>query len=271
MPGITITKLNPDWKSISTDPADRHRVEEVPTKGLVEGPYLYKHNGKYYMTFPWARDVEEVLAYCMADNIFGPYKFMGVFFEEHANHCWTNHHSIIEFKGQTYLFYHHNEFSPDFDKNRSVCADSIFFEPDGSIRMVKPTLRGIGVTDSKSQIQLDRYTQLSASGDSIAYLEPSNYFAGWKTVFYEKGAWAKYNTVDFKKAPKKVTVKVVPPSAGTLEILQDDNIIATVDVPADRQFVTVSGKVSGAKKGIHHLKVRMATAGKVQVDWLTFE
>ena len=61
------------------------------------------------------------------------------------------------------------------------------------------------------------------------------------------------------------------PSAGTLEILQDDNIIATVDVPADRQFVTVSGKVSGAKKGIHHLKVRMATAGKVQVDWLTFE
>ena len=72
MPGITITKLNPDWKSISTDPADRHRVEEVPTKGLVEGPYLYKHNGKYYMTFPWARDVEEVLAYCMADNILVP-------------------------------------------------------------------------------------------------------------------------------------------------------------------------------------------------------
>ena len=46
MPGITITKMNDDWLSVSTDPADRHRVEEVPTKGLVEGPYLYKHGGK---------------------------------------------------------------------------------------------------------------------------------------------------------------------------------------------------------------------------------
>jgi len=270
MPGITITKMNDDWLSVSTDPADRHRVEEVPTKGLVEGPYLFKHNGKYYMTFPWARDVEEVLAYCMADNIFGPYKFMGVFFEEHPDHCWTNHHSIIDFKGQTYLFYHHRDYSPDFDKNRSVCADSIFFEPDGSIRMVKPTLRGIGVTKSTAKIELDRYTALSNSGDSIAYLEPSNTFAGWKTVFYEKGAWAKYNTVQFDKAPKSVTLKIVPPSAGTLEILQDDKVIATVEVPADRQVITATAKVKGAAKGVHHVKVRMASAGLVQVDWLSF-
>ena len=76
---------------------------------------------------------------------------------------------------------------------------------------------------------------------------------------------------NFAKAPKKVTVKIVPPSAGTLEILQNDNVIATVDVPADRQVITASAKVSGAKKGIHHLKVRMATEGLIQVDWLTFE
>ena len=90
-------------------------------------------------------------------------------------------------------------------------------------------------------------------------------------MFYEKNAWAQYNTVEFKKAPKKVNVKIVPPSAGKLEILQDDVVIATVDVPADRQVITASAKVSGAKKGIHHLKVRMATEGKIQVDWLTFE
>jgi hypothetical protein len=168
MPGITITKLNDDWLSVSTDPKDRHRVEGVPTKGLVEGPYLFKHNGKYYMTFPWARNVEEVLAYCMADNIFGPYKFMGVFFEEHVPKCWTNHHSIIDFKGQTYLFYHHNDYSPEFDKNRAVCADSIFFEADGSIRMVKPTLRGIGVTASTAKIELDRYSEISSSGVIIS-------------------------------------------------------------------------------------------------------
>ncbi len=271
MPGITITKLNEDWLSVSTDPNDRHRVEGVPTKGLVEGPYLFKHNGKYYMTFPWARNVEEVLAYCMADNIFGPYKFMGVFFEEHVEKCWTNHHSIIDFKGQTYLFYHHDDYSPDFDKNRAVCADSIFFEEDGSIRMVKPTLRGIGVTESTAKIELDRYSEISASGDSIAYIEPSNYFRGWKTVFFEKGSWAKYNTVNFAKAPKSVSVQVIPPSAGTLEVLQDEKVIATVEIPADRQMINVKAKVTGAAKGVHHVKVRMTSGKLVQVDWLTFE
>ena len=271
MPGITITKMNDDWLSVSTDPADRHRVEEVPTKGLVEGPYLFKHNGKYYMTFPWARNVEEVLAYCMADNIFGPYKFMGVFFEEHENKCWTNHHSIIEFKGQTYLFYHHNDYSPEFDKNRAVCADSIFFEPDGSIRMVKPTLRGIGVTESDTQIQIDRYSEIAQSGDSIAYLDTDNYFAGWKTVFYEPGSWVKYNTVNFAKAPKRVKVKVVTPSAGTLEILQDDKVISKVKISGKSDASEVVADVKGAGTGVHHLKVRMASKGNVQVDWISFE
>ena len=137
--------------------------------------------------------------------------------------------------------------------------------------MVKPTLRGIGVTESTSKIQLDRYSCLSESGDSIDYLERSNYFAGWKTIFFEKGAWAQYNTVNFKKAPKSVTVKIVPPSAGTLEILQDGKVIATVNVPADRQVIEAKAKVSGASKGIHHLKVRMADGEKIQVDWLSFE
>ena len=240
MPGITITKLNPDWKSISTDPADRHRVEEV-------------------------------LAYCMADNIFGPYKFMGVFFEEHANKCWTNHHSIIEFKGQTYLFYHHNDFSPAFDKNRSVCADSIFFEPDGSIRLVKPSLRGIGITQSNKEIQIDRYSEISQKGDSIAYLDTDNYFAGWKTVFYEQGSWVKYNTVNFEKSPKRVKVKVITPSTGTLEILQDDKVISKVKISPKSDASEVVADVKGAATGVHHLKVRMASKGNVQVDWLSFE
>ena len=67
-----------------------------------------------------------------------------------------------------------------------------------------------------------------------------------------------------------MTVKVVAPSAGKLEILQGDKVIATVDIPADRQLVTVDAPVKGAAKGIHNLKVRMITDGKIQVDWLTF-
>lgn len=237
----------------------------------AEGPFAFEHNGYYYLTYPYVREDTEVLGYAMSKNPMGPYEYKGLIMEEHENGCWTNHHSIIEFKGQWYIFYHHNDYSPDFDKNRSMRADSLFFNEDGTIALVKPTERGVGITNSKSEIHIDRYSELSANGDSIAYLDLGNYFKGWKTVFYEKGAWAQYNTVQFDKAPKSVKVQIVPPSAGKLEILQDDKVIATVDVPADRQVITATAKVSGASKGLHHVKVRMASEGKVQVDWITFE
>lgn len=237
----------------------------------AEGPFAFERNGYYYLTYPYVRENTEVIGYAMSKNPMGPYEYKGLIMEEHENGCWTNHHSIIEFKGQWYIFYHHNDYSPDFDKNRSMRADSLFFNEDGTIALVKPTERGVGITNSKSEIHIDRYSELSASGDSIAYLDLGNYFKGWKTVFYEKGAWAQYNTVQFDKAPKSVKVQIVPPSAGTLEILQDDKVIATVNVPKDRQVITATAKVTGASKGLHHIKVRMASEGKVQVDWLTFE
>lgn len=53
----------------------------------------------------------------------------------------------IEKDGKYYLFYHHNDYSPAFDKLRSTRIDSLFFRPDGTIRPVRATLRGVGISD----------------------------------------------------------------------------------------------------------------------------
>ena len=74
----------------------------------------------------------ETLAYAIADNPLGPFEFKGIIMEESPTDCWTNHHSIVEYKDQWYLFYHHNDYSPDFDKNRAARIDSLF-----SIQMVR--------------------------------------------------------------------------------------------------------------------------------------
>ena len=137
--------------------------------------------------------------------------------------------------------------------------------------MVKPSLRGIGITQADKEIQIDRYSEISHSGDSIAYIDTTNYFAGWKTVFYEQGAWVKYNTVNFEKAPERVKVKVITPSTGTLEILQDDKVISKVKINPKSSATEVVAAVKGAATGVHHLKVRLASKGNVQVDWLSFE
>ncbi len=100
----------------------------------MEGPFLFERKGIYYMTYPHVQNKIERLEYAIGDNPMGPFKFAGVIMDESPMNCWTNHQSLIEYKGQWYLFYHQNAYSPKFDKNRSICIDSLFFNEDGTIQ-----------------------------------------------------------------------------------------------------------------------------------------
>ena len=90
------------------------QIEGLP-EGFKEGPFVFKRNDTYYYTFPWVREETETLAYATGDNPMGPFKFQGIIMEESPSGCWTNHHSIVEYNDQWYL-YHHNDYFPDFDK-----------------------------------------------------------------------------------------------------------------------------------------------------------
>ena len=145
-----------------TELASEPKLVEGLPEGFKEGPFAFERNGKYYFTFPWVREKDgtETLAYAMADHPMGPFTFKGIIMDESPTKCWTNHHSIVEYQEQWYLFYHHNDYSPKFDKNRSVRIDSLNFNPDGTIQKVIPTLRGVGLTNARSRIQIDRYSAL---------------------------------------------------------------------------------------------------------------
>ena len=120
---------------------ERHAL---PGPGLKEGPFVFEREGKFYLTYPWVQDRTESLVYAMSDNPLGPFEYKGKIMEKSPNECWTNHHSIVEYKGQWYLFYHHNDYSPDFDKNRSVRIDKLRFNPDGTIEQVTRPCAGWG-------------------------------------------------------------------------------------------------------------------------------
>ncbi|HEY6900020.1 MAG TPA: family 43 glycosylhydrolase, partial [Puia sp.] len=115
-------KLKENMLELESEPVI---LKDLPTKGLKEGPYLFERNGLYYLTFPHAENKTERLEYAMGSSPLGPFKTTGVIMDESPTGCWTNHHSVIQFKGQWYLFYHHNDYSPNFDKARSIRADSL--------------------------------------------------------------------------------------------------------------------------------------------------
>lgn len=231
-----------------------HAVEGLP-EGFKEGPFAFERDGRFYLTYPWVRKENgtECLAYAMSDKPMGPYEYKGIIMKEHENGCWTNHHSIVEYKGQWYLFYHNNAYSPWFDKNRSVCADSLFFNPDGTIQEMKPTLRGIGVTDARTMVQMDRYSSIGG-GATIEYNDTTNRFLGWKTILPKDG-FVTYANVQIPEGEYTVWVNK-PGFWGRAEIV-------------DIKQTSLNLKVNRQPNGLHELVLTNKGEAPVEVDWIS--
>ncbi len=265
-------KLKPNMLELDSEVKT---LGELPTKGLKEGPYLFERKGIYYLTYPHVENKTERLEYAICDNPLGPFKFAGVIMDESASGCWTNHHSFIDFKNQWYLFYHDKDYSPKFDKARSIRADSLFFNADGTIKKVIPTLRGIGVTQANTDIQIDRYTALSNEGAAINFIDTANRFSGWKTAFSKEGAWIQYNSVDFGSKPlKMVSVNALSETGGILQIHTGSGngpVVAEVNIPQKPNWAITKAPVTKLPRGIQNIFVTLKDSRPVAVDWIRFE
>lgn len=268
---IYAAKLKENMLELASPP---QVLAQLPDKGLKEGPYMFERNGNYYLTYPHVANKIERLEYAIGKSPLGPFTFTGVIMDESPTGCWTNHHSIIEFKKQWYLFYHHNDLSPAFDKARSIRADSLFFNADGTIRKVIPTLRGIGVTQARSQIQMDRY---SAIGDDagIDFLDTASRFAGWKVMFNKPSAWVQYNSVEFgKQSPSLVELKVSSVEGGILEIKLDNTtgpVVAQIQIPKNISWQLIKTSVLTKVTGRHHLVAVLKEGNDASLDWIRFQ
>jgi len=248
---IQVAKLGKDMMSIEGKPT---RITTLP-KGFVEGPFAFEKDGKYYLTYPWVREDggTECIAYAMADDPLGPYEHKGIIMKEHENKCWTNHHSIVKYKDQWYMFYHNNALSPWFDKNRSVCCDSLSFNPDGTIKEVIPTLRGVGVTDARGQVQMDRYSQIGG-GATVEYNDTVNRFNGWKVIL-PAGGWVTYGNVKVPEGQYKTWVNM-PGRFGRAQLreIEGSNLELTV---------------TKQPNGLSTLKLTNKGNMRAEVDWIS--
>ena len=61
-----------------------------------EAPWMHKYKGKYY--FSYSTGDTHFICYAAADNPYGPFKYKGILLNPVIG--WTNHHSIVEFKGK---------------------------------------------------------------------------------------------------------------------------------------------------------------------------
>jgi arabinoxylan arabinofuranohydrolase len=153
-----------------------------------EGPFIHKRNGIYYYSFTNLDNKAGYTAmYSMADNPYGPFDWQGPIAKEARGA--QNHHSIIEFKGQSYFFYHVSLPNiPAVKKGQARIAsfDKLFYNPDDTIQMVVRTLgpkNSLTITSAKNG-----YYSFNPAGGSydagtevtiIAHANLGYKFTGW--------------------------------------------------------------------------------------------
>ena len=94
-----------------------------------EGPWMHKYNNKYYLSYSTGNTHR--LCYAIGENPYGPFTCKGVILTPVVG--WTTHHSICEFKGKWYLFYHDSVPSGGKTWLRSIKLRELFYNPDGTI------------------------------------------------------------------------------------------------------------------------------------------
>lgn len=247
-PNIYYVKLNDDMVSfegevqkIQPDEAGFGPGKEVPMEpgkkygsSYTEGPWLYKHDGLYYLVYA-AGGIPERIAYSVSNSPTGPWKYMGVIMPQiDESNSFTNHPGIIDFKGKSYFFYHNGQLPGGGGFARSICVEPFQYNPDGSIPEILPTKTGAPAIG-----YLNPYKRQEA--ETMAFSKgvatEQNVKEGVYVTDIHNGDWIKVANANFMSGgPKTFGASVASGlRGGTLEVRMDSPegpLVAELKAPA---------------------------------------
>lgn len=121
---------------------------EVTPENYVEGPFMFKKNGKYY--FMWSEGgwggPDYSVAYAIADSPFGPFKRIAKILQQDPEVATSaGHHSVMHVPGSEdyYIVYHRRPLNDTARDHRVTCIDRMTFDENGFINPVKMTFEGV--------------------------------------------------------------------------------------------------------------------------------
>lgn len=104
------------------------------TRRFFEAAWVHKYNDKYYLSY--STGDTHYIAYAIGDNPYGPFTYQGNILNPVIG--WTNHHSIVEYKGKWYLFYHDSTLSGGRTHLRNIKVTELTHNAGGTIQTIEP-------------------------------------------------------------------------------------------------------------------------------------
>ncbi len=111
-----------------------------PMEGLHdfhEATWVHKKDDLYYLSYADNHTEKgrgaNRLHYAISKSPLGPWQYQGILLQPTGSD--TSHGSIVKYKGEWFLFYHNQALS-NRGNLRSICADRLFYNADGTIQPV---------------------------------------------------------------------------------------------------------------------------------------
>ena len=101
---------------------------------FFEAAWVHKYKDVYYISY--STGDTHLIQYATGSSPYGPFTYQGKILEPVLG--WTNHHSIVEHKGQWYLFYHDSELSEGKTHLRNIKAAKLEHDESGKIIPIDP-------------------------------------------------------------------------------------------------------------------------------------
>lgn len=142
-----IARLKDDFTGI--EPMDDGALfkEITPAPEYVEGPVMFKREGRYY--FMWSEGgwggPDYSVAYAIGDRPTGPFRRIGKVLQQDPRIATgAGHHSVVRAPdGSWYIVYHRRPLG-DSDRNHRVTSiERMYFDAQGRILPVKLTHEGV--------------------------------------------------------------------------------------------------------------------------------
>jgi beta-xylosidase len=142
-----VAKLNDDFTGFKPF-EDGTVFKSITPDNFVEGVFMIKRNGKYYLMWSeggWTGPDYSV-AYAIADSPTGPFKRIGKILQQDPEIATgAGHHSVINIPGTDdwYIFYHRRPLNTTNGNHRETCVERMYFDEKGFIKPVKITNEGV--------------------------------------------------------------------------------------------------------------------------------
>lgn len=140
--GPVMARMSEDMLQFAEEPKELKILDEHGNPLLAgdndrrffEAAWMHKYNSKYY--FSYSTGDTHYLCYAIGDNPYGPFVYNGRILNPVLG--WTSHHSICEFEGKWYLFYHDSCLSKGITHLRSVKVTELKYDSSGNIIPIDP-------------------------------------------------------------------------------------------------------------------------------------